>query len=56
MQIVVWVLAACALLGLAAVLASVIDRRAGWNQIPLELDSSLDVEEYEITSPGMRPR
>ena len=47
MQIVVWVLAACALLGVAALLASVIDRRAGWNQIPLELDSSRDLDEHE---------
>jgi hypothetical protein len=31
MQFVVWVLAACLLLGVAAFLASVIDRRAGWS-------------------------
>ena len=47
MQIVVWVLAICILLGLATVLASVIDRRAGWNRIPLELDSSKDADEPE---------
>jgi hypothetical protein len=47
MQIVVWVLAICILLGLATVLASVIDRRAGWNRIPLELDSSKDTDELE---------
>lgn len=54
MQIVVWVLAACALLGAAAFLASVIDRRAGWNQIPLELDSSRDPDELEAR--GSAPR
>ena len=52
MQIVVWVLAAVVLLGIAALLASVIDRRAGWNQIPLELDSSRDPDEYAVEVPG----
>jgi hypothetical protein len=47
MQIVVWVLAICILLGLATVLASAIDRRAGWNRISLELDSSKDTDELE---------
>jgi hypothetical protein len=56
MQIVVWVLAAVVLLGIAALLASVIDRRAGWNQIPLELDSSRDPDEYVVEAPVMRPR
>jgi hypothetical protein len=46
MQIVVWVLAACALLVIATLVAAMIDRRAGWNQIPLELDSSRDVDEH----------
>jgi hypothetical protein len=56
MQIVVWVLAACALLGAAAWLASIIDRRAGWNQIPLEIDSSLEGDRYETEPPLVRPR
>jgi hypothetical protein len=48
MQIAVWVLAGCGLLVAAAFLASVIDRRAGWNQIPLELDSSLERDELPV--------
>ena len=48
MQIVVWVLAACALLGMATFLASVIDRRAGWSRIPLELDQGRDADELEV--------
>jgi hypothetical protein len=48
MQIAVWVLAGCGLLVAAAFLASVIDRRAGWNQIPLELDSSLEHDEVPL--------
>ena len=70
MQIVVWVLATVVLLGLAALLASVIDRRAGWNQIPLQLDSSRDTDdqigvadtgsrdpdEHVVEAPVMRPR
>jgi hypothetical protein len=55
MQIVGWVLVACALLGVASYLASVIDRRAGWNRIPLELDSSRDVEPYDDGDPLARP-
>jgi hypothetical protein len=47
MQIVVWVLAVCILLGLAAVIASLIDSRAGWSRIPLELDESPELEEVE---------
>ncbi len=54
MQIVVWVFAACALLGVAALLAAAIDRRAGWNQIPLELDSSRDAEECELDALARR--
>lgn len=53
MQIVVWVLAVCILLGLAAFIASLIDRRAGWSQIPLELDESRELEEVE---PQVLPR
>jgi hypothetical protein len=34
----------------------VIDRRAGWNQIPLELDSSRDPDEYVVEVPVIRPR
>jgi hypothetical protein len=45
MGVLVWVLVAGALLVAAVFLASLIDRRAGWNQIPLELDSSLDTED-----------
>jgi hypothetical protein len=45
MSIVVWVIAGCALLVAAGFLASAIDRRAGWNEIPLELDSSRDLDE-----------
>ena len=56
MQIVVWVLAACVLLGVAALLASVIDRRAGWNQIPLELDSSRELDEHELDASPRRRR
>jgi hypothetical protein len=48
MQIVVWVLAACALLVIASLVASMIDRRAGWNQIPLELDSSRELDEHGV--------
>jgi hypothetical protein len=40
MQIVVWIVAGCGLLVAAGFLASMIDRHAGWNQIPLELDSA----------------
>lgn len=47
MQIVVWVLVVSVLLGVAAALASLIDRRAGWNRIPLELDSSREQGELE---------
>jgi hypothetical protein len=47
MQIVVWVLAVCVLLGVASLLASAIDRRAGWNRVPLELDSSREGDEVE---------
>ena len=55
MEIVVWVLAAGVLLGVAVLLASAIDRRAGWNQIPLELDSAGDAEEHPLeASPGRR--
>lgn len=56
MQFVVWVLAAVALLGIAALLASVIDRRAGWNQIPLELDSSQDPDQQIADVPVLPPR
>lgn len=56
MQFVVWVLAAVVLLGIAALLASAIDRRAGWNQIPLELDSSRDPDERVIDDPLLPPR
>jgi hypothetical protein len=45
MGIVLWVLVGGALLVAAVFLASLIDRRAGWNQIPLELDSSRDTED-----------
>ena len=38
MQIVVWALAACVLLGHGGRARGVIDGRAGWSQIPLELD------------------
>jgi hypothetical protein len=55
MEIVVWALAACALLGMAAWLASMIDRRAGWNQVSLELDSSLDLEAYESEQRAAHP-
>ena len=54
MQFVVWVLAACLLLGVAAFLASVIDRRAGWSKIPLEVDGSENPDEYEIGAPIVR--
>jgi hypothetical protein len=54
MQFVVWVLAACLLLGVAAFLASVIDRRAGWSKIPLEVDGSENPDEYEIGAPIAR--
>jgi hypothetical protein len=47
MQFVVWVLAVCILLGVAAAIASLIDRRAGWSRIPLELDESAELEEGE---------
>jgi|tagenome__1003787_1003787.scaffolds.fasta_scaffold12940873_1 hypothetical protein len=45
MQIVVWVLAGGALLVAAALIASVIDRRAGWSQIPLEAEAGYDADE-----------
>ncbi len=48
MQIVVWIVAGCGLLVAAGFLASMIDRRAGWNQIPLELDSSADGDEVPV--------
>jgi hypothetical protein len=48
MQIVVWIIAGGGLLVVAAVLASLIDRRAGWNRIPLELDSSADHDEMRV--------
>jgi hypothetical protein len=48
MQIVVWIIAGCGLLVAAAFLASLIDRRAGWNQIPLELDSSLERDDAGV--------
>jgi hypothetical protein len=47
MQIVVWVLAVCLLLGLAGFLASLIDRRAGWSRIPLDLDEGRDLDEAD---------
>jgi hypothetical protein len=47
MEIVVSVLAVCVLLGLAAFLASLIDRRAGWSRIPLDLDDRHEVEEAD---------
>lgn len=56
MQFVVWVLAACLLLGVAAFLASVIDRRAGWSKVPLEVDGSENPDEYEIGAPIVRRR
>jgi hypothetical protein len=49
MSIVVWVVAGCALLVAAGFLASAIDRRAGWNQIPLEIDSSRDLDDPAVT-------
>jgi hypothetical protein len=49
MSIVVWVVAGCALLVAGAFLASLIDSRAGWNQIPLEIDSSRDLDEPAAT-------
>jgi hypothetical protein len=48
MQIVVWIIAGGGLLVAAAFLASVIDRRAGWNSIPLELDGSAEREDVRI--------
>ena len=47
MQIVVWVLAVCILLGVAAMIASLIDSRAGWSRIPLELDEREELEDVE---------
>jgi hypothetical protein len=47
MQFVVWVLAVGILLGAAAAIASLIDRRAGWSRIPLEFDESAEPEEGE---------
>jgi hypothetical protein len=47
MQVVVWVLAVCILLGLATMIASLIDSRAGWSRIPLELDERQELEEVE---------
>jgi hypothetical protein len=46
MQIVVWVLAGGALLVAAALIASVIDRRAGWSQIPLDAETSYEADEH----------
>jgi hypothetical protein len=48
MQIVVWIIAGGGLLVVAAFLASLIDRRAGWNRIPLELDSSAERDEVHV--------
>ena len=48
MSIAVWVVAGCLLLVAAGFLASAIDRRAGWNEIPLELDSSVDADEPAV--------
>jgi hypothetical protein len=56
MQFVMWALAVCVLLGTAAFLASVIDRRAGWSKIPLELDQSGEVDEYGVGAQVLRRR
>ena len=44
MTVIFWILAGGVLLVAAVLLASLIDRRAGWSQVPLDLDGSPDLD------------